>query len=59
MTTVGEAFVFLKKKGFERLNQVGSHIKFGRGVERITVVMHRSPKEPLSRKARKDLKQIQ
>lgn len=53
--TVKEAIKLLTEKGFVQLNQVGSHKKFGKDNKRITIVFHRSYKEELSRKAKKDL----
>lgn len=44
---VGEAIKTLEKNGFKQLNWKGSHIKYGRETDRITIVCHRSFKERL------------
>ncbi len=56
--TVGEAIKQLKKNNFIELNQIGSHIKFGRNNDRITIVKHKSDKEELNIKTVKDLKKL-
>jgi len=55
---VREAIKILESNGFERTNQVGSHIKYSRGSEIITVVMHSSPKERVHDKTEKKIKKI-
>lgn len=56
--TTGEAMKLLIEAGFIEVNQVGSHKKFKRGSECITIVYHRSPKEILHPKAEKQLKKL-
>ena len=56
--TVGEAIKELKNNGFTELNQVGSHIKFGKEDKRITIVKHKSDKEEMNRKGVKQLKEL-
>ncbi len=56
--TVGEAIKQLKNNNFIELNQVGSHIKFGRNDDRITIVKHKSDKEELNVKTIKELKKL-
>jgi predicted RNA binding protein YcfA (HicA-like mRNA interferase family) len=43
--TVGEATKKLLKLGYIQLNQVGSHIKFGKDNDRITLLKRKSDKE--------------
>lgn len=56
MLTVGEAIKLLSKNGYEKANQVGSHIKFSKGDSRITIVYHSKDSEELSRKAEKQVR---
>ena len=56
--TVKEAIKMLEINGFTRLNQVGSHIKYGKDQKRYTIVLHKSTKETLCPKAIKNLKLI-
>ncbi len=58
MITVGEAIKELINKGFVELNWVGSHRKFGKGDKRITIVYHKSPKEELHPKTKKQLQKL-
>lgn len=53
--TVGEAIKILLKNDFVFLNQVGSHKKYGRGSERITIVFHKSPKEIVHSRTEKQI----
>ena len=56
--TVGEAVKLLEENGFIFKNQVGSHMKYSRGTERITLVKHRSNKERLHPRAIKQVKTL-
>lgn len=56
--TVGKAIKELESRGFQFLNQVGSHRKYGKGSERVTLVFHSSPKEILHKKTEKELKTL-
>lgn len=56
--TVGEAIKLLENNGFRELNQVGSHKKFGKDEKRITIVMHKSPKERLHPRTVKELNTV-
>ena len=54
----GEAIKKLLKAGFTELSQTGSHKKFGREKERITIVFHKSPKERLHIKTAKQVHKL-
>jgi predicted RNA binding protein YcfA (HicA-like mRNA interferase family) len=56
--TTGEGIKLLEKNGFTEVNQVGSHKKFKRNNDTITIVYHRSPKEDLHPKTVKLLKKL-
>ncbi len=56
--TVGEAQKLLTKNGFNRRNQVGSHITYVKNDKRITLVLHCSPKEIVHKKTEKALKEL-
>ncbi len=55
---VGEAIKLLTKNGFEKVNQVGSHIKFRKEDKVITIVYHSKDSEELSKKSIKQIKEI-
>lgn len=42
---VGEAIKLLEDNNFSKINHVGSHIKYKRGNDTITIVFHCSKKE--------------
>lgn len=55
---VGEGIKKLLKAGFEKQNQVGSHIKFRKGDKVITIVYHSKDSEELSKKSTKQINEI-
>lgn len=56
--TVGEAQKLLIKNGFDRRNQVGSHITYVKDDKRITLILHCSPKEIVHKKTEKTIKEL-
>jgi len=56
--TVGQAIKLLVKSGFSLENQKGSHKKYRKGEDVITIVYHSKDSEPVHPKTVKSLNQI-
>jgi predicted RNA binding protein YcfA (HicA-like mRNA interferase family) len=54
--TVKQAINLLVDNGYSKLNQRGSHIKFGKEGERFTIIYHSNDKETISSMIEKKLK---
>lgn len=55
---IKEAIKILEKNGFYFMNQVGSHMKYGKDEKRITLVKTKSDKEKLHPRGIKLLKEL-
>lgn len=53
-----EAIKKLNGLGFIKVNQVGSHLKYSRGSESITIVVHSSMKEDIHPKNAKRINNL-
>lgn len=53
--TIKEAIKLLENKGFKCINQVGSHMKYGKDNYRVTLVCHSSPKGTIHPRTEKNI----
>ena len=55
---IKEAIKLLENRGFKLLNQVGSHLKYGKDKYRVTLVCHSSAKELIHPRTKKKVEEL-